>query len=375
MRLAFCLYKYFPFGGLQRDFLRIAKACLAKGHQVDVYTMAWEGPKERDLSIHVLPIKQGWNHHRCQQFVKQLEPLLKQGHYDLVVGFNKMPGLDVYYAADICYQARAYQQRSWWYRLTRRYRHYVAYEEAVFTPNTQTHILLLSSRQQIEFSQYYHTPADRLHLLPPGIAQDRMAPAHADQIRLAVRQEYGIGEDEFLLLMVGSGFRTKGVDRTVLAYAALPAELKQRTRVLIIGKDNPRVFQALARKHGVENKIVFLGGREDVPRFLLAADVLLHPAYNENTGTVLLEALAAGLPVLTNDVCGYACYVQEAHAGVVLTSPFQQDALNAALTTMLLSTDRESWRDHAIQFSKKADIYSMPERATQMIELFGSLKT
>ena len=43
MRIAFCLYKYFPFGGLQRDFLRIALACQARGHAVRVYTLEWRG--------------------------------------------------------------------------------------------------------------------------------------------------------------------------------------------------------------------------------------------------------------------------------------------------------------------------------------------
>ena len=64
----------------------------------------------------------------------------------------------------------------------------------------------------------------------------------------------------------------------------------------------------------------FLGGRSDVPRFLLGADLLIHPAYHENTGTALLEALVAGLPVLVTDVCGYAHYIAEADAGRVLPS-------------------------------------------------------
>ena len=39
MQLAFVLYKYFPFGGLQRDFMRIALECQKRGHQIRVYTM------------------------------------------------------------------------------------------------------------------------------------------------------------------------------------------------------------------------------------------------------------------------------------------------------------------------------------------------
>ena len=43
MIVAFCLYKYFPFGGLQRDFMRIASTVAARGHHVRVYTQSWEG--------------------------------------------------------------------------------------------------------------------------------------------------------------------------------------------------------------------------------------------------------------------------------------------------------------------------------------------
>ena len=41
MQLAFVLYKYFPFGGLQRDFMRIALECQRRGHQIRVYTLIW----------------------------------------------------------------------------------------------------------------------------------------------------------------------------------------------------------------------------------------------------------------------------------------------------------------------------------------------
>src|SRR6185437_12298133 len=107
MKLAFCLFRYFPFGGLQRDFLRIAKLCLDRGHTIDVYTMRWEGKEEPDLTIHTVAVRGLQNHIRRQDYVKRITPVLKNNQYDLIIGFNKMPGLDVYYAADTCYQAKA----------------------------------------------------------------------------------------------------------------------------------------------------------------------------------------------------------------------------------------------------------------------------
>lgn len=370
MKLAFCFYNYFPFGGLQRDFLRIAKECIKRGHHVDIYTMVWEEDLDPELSVTLLPQKACQNHTRSQKFVKALKPYLRDLHYDLVVGFNKMPGLDVYYAADTCFQAKARQKHGAWYRWLPRYRHLLAYEQAVFESTSTTEILMISASEQAVFEQYYQTQPARFHLLPPGIARDRIAPPNAAEIRQELRDEFKLADKTHLLLAVGSGFKAKGLDRTLLAIAALPEHLKEQTQLIVIGKDNPTIFQQQINRLGITDQVAFLQGRNDVPRFLLGADLLLHPAYHENTGTVLLEALAAGLPVLTTDVCGYAHYIDQAQAGRVLKSPFQQTAFNQTLADMLLSPERKNWQQNGINFAKQADIYSMPERAVDKIESF-----
>ncbi|MEO8400544.1 MAG: glycosyltransferase family 4 protein [Gammaproteobacteria bacterium] len=370
MKLAFCLYNYFPFGGLQRDFLRIAKECVKRGHQVDVYTMVWDDDLDPELSVTMLPQKACQNHTRSQQFVKALQPYLREHHYDLVVGFNKMPGLDVYYAADTCVQEKTRQKHGAWYRWLPRYHHLLAYEQAVFERSSTTEILMISATEQAVFEKFYHTQPARFHLLPPGIARDRIAPFNAEQIRQELRAEFKLADDTFLLLAVGSGFKAKGLDRSLLAIAALPTALKQRTKLIIIGKDNQTIFQQQANRLGITDQVTFLQGRNDVPRFLLGADLLLHPAYHENTGTVLLEALTAGLPVLTTDVCGYAHYIDQAQAGKVLKSPYQQTDFNQTLVDMLLLPERKIWQQNGISFAKQADIYSMPERAVDKIESF-----
>jgi UDP-glucose:(heptosyl)LPS alpha-1,3-glucosyltransferase len=340
MRLAFCLFKYFPYGGLQRDFLRIARVCLARGHRIDVYTMAWEGPEEPQLKINLIAAHGLQNHKRRTDFVKKLSPMLASEQYDLIVGFNKMPGLDVYYAADTCYQAKARLQHGFLYRLTSRYRQTVALEEAVFAADSSTEILLIAPAQQKEFTSYYGTQPERFHLLPPGIDKDRLAASNAHEIRASIRAEHKLDENEFLLLMVGSGFKTKGLTRVLRAFAALPEEIQQRTRIFVIGKDNPTTYQKMAERLAIQKQLHFLGGRDDIPGFYLAADLLLHPAFNENTGTVLLEALAGGLPVVTTDVCGYAHYVEKAQAGRVLKSPFSQREFNDILGNMLHARTR-----------------------------------
>ncbi len=372
MELAFCLYKYFPFGGLQRDFLRIAEVCQARGHSIVVYTMEWRGDVPDGFDVRFVPKEGLTNHRKYQRYYDFVQERFREKRPDLVIGFNKMPGLDVYYAADPCYEARSREEKSALYRMSPRYKHFSAYERAVFGPESKTEILMISERLQPVFMRYYGTPDNRLHMLPPGISRDRIAPPDAGEIRKAFRDEFRLGEDDKLVLMVGSGFRTKGLDRTLDALAALPKALRDHTRLYVLGDDNPRRFRGQIRRLDLEQRVEFLGGRPDLPRFLLGADLLIHPAYSENTGTVLLESIVAGLPVLATDICGYAHFVEDAKAGMLVGSPFSQQDLDHKLAYMLEAPEVASWRENGIRFAREADIYSMPERAADLVENLGA---
>jgi len=368
MQLAFCLYKYFAHGGLQRDFMRIALACRQRGHAIRVYTLEWRGDIPDGFEVLTVPVHAMTNARRYAKFSDWVQRDLAARPAARVVGFNKMPGLDVYFAADPCYEEKAQTLRNPLYRLSGRYRHFAAWERAVFAAESRTEILMISGLQQPFFVKHYGTPATRFHLLPPGIARDRRAPANAAEIRAAFRAEFALAADERLLVQIGSGFKTKGLDRTLAAFAALPDELRRRTRLIAIGADEPAAFRRMASALGLGERVDILHGRDDIPRFLLGADLLIHPAYNENTGTVLLEAVVAGLPVLTTAVCGYAHYIATAAAGIVLPEPFMQTALNDALASML-SDDaaRRHWQANGLAFAATADIYDNAEVAADVI--------
>jgi len=149
--------------------------------------------------------------------------------------------------------------------------------------------------------------------------------------------------------------------------SALKEPFKQKTRLIVIGQDNPNQFIRMSKRLGLGKQVTIFMGRDDIPRFLLGADLLIHPAYVENTGTVLLEAIVAGLPVLTTDVCGYAHYVEAAGAGKLIASPFVQAEFNRTLADMLTSTERGKWHKNGLKYATVADIYSMPERACDLI--------
>lgn len=374
MKLVFCLNYYFPFGGLQRDFLRIAMVCRSRGHAITVYTMHWEGERPDGLEINIVKPRGLTNHARVSDFARQVMERLAESDYDLVVGFSKMPGLDVYYAADSCYREKVLSTRPFFSRLGGRFRVYSAMERAVFDRAAKTEILLIAEAEKARFIRHYGTPAERFHLLPPGIERDRVAPPDAQEIRQKLRHQYGLDAQAFMLLLIGSRFRTKGVDRAIKALSALPQQLKEQSGLYVVGQDKPDRYINLARRLGVEKNVHFLGGRSDIQRFLLGADLLVHPAYIENTGTVLIEAIAAGLPVLASQVCGYAGYIEKAGAGKLIPAPFVQETMNDQLASMLDRNELAVWQSNALNYARTADIFSLPEKAADLIESTGRRK-
>ncbi|MEW4981716.1 MAG: glycosyltransferase family 4 protein [Cycloclasticus sp.] len=366
MRLAFALYKYFPFGGLARDFVRIANICVQKGYVVDVYVMEWQGDIIAEYNTYILACG-GWsNHAKVADFHRQLDDKLQHEQYDAVIGFNKIPNIDVYYAADPCYIER-FKEKSFLQTLNPRFRFYSGVERAVFGGDSKTVCLMISDVQTELFKQHYGVADNKLVPLPPGIDLSRRRPDNAADIRAEFRKEHQLNEQDIVILMVGTGFKTKGVDRAIEALSSLPEVLLSKTHLMVVGEDDLPSYERLAAEKKVGDKVHFMGGRSDVPTFLLGCDVLLHAARKENTGTVILEAMAAGLPMLVTAVCGYAKHVKKAQSGVVLVSPFSQAILNETLATMLTS-NKDNWVKNALDYANKEDLYSMPEKAVEAIE-------
>lgn len=337
--------------------LRIAHDCVNAGHEVTIYTGEWRGdmPDAR-IRVEILPSR-GWlNHSRHQSLISAMQQALVKAPVDLVVGFNRMAGLDVYYAADPCYLQRAHEERSWFYRhlplIRGRYRFFASAEKAVMDAQGNCQILLLTEREKLSFQQWYGTPDARFHLLPPSIPLKKFANKNREACRTYARQQFNLPAQANIVLTVGSAFVRKGVDRVIDAIAALPKALQDNTWIIAIGEyESNSNIQAYCEKRGIAHRCIHVGGRADVADLMVGADIFAHPARSELAGIVLIEAMTAGLPVLVTDVCGYAAHIAEAGAGVVLPSPYHQVEMDNALAVMLQSPQQVEWQGNGKRYT------------------------
>lgn len=362
MRLCCVLFNWFPHGGLQQDVLKIAQACRDRA-QVSILCMGWEGARPDGIDVQVLPAR-GWSRTaRRADFVARVQDL--RSSFDVVIGFNRMPGLDYYFAADSCFARKALQDRPWWYRLAPRTRQYLDWERAVFGADSHAIALLLSPQQRQEYTHFYATPASRLQMLPPGIRRDFIAPADAAAQRARLRQELGLTDRDLLVLQVGSGPRVKGVARSLQALVALAPALAARVHYVQIGHGVGDEWRRRAARLGLQ-QVQFLGARDDVPRFMLGADLLLHPSVQESAGMVILEAIVSGLPVLATASCGYAFHIEQSGAGLVCPEPYRQETLDHLLQHML-QADRSAWREAGIRYGSTQPLYDMPQAVAALL--------
>ena len=148
--------------------------------------------------------------------------------------------------------------------------------------------------------------------------------------RSVTRRALGLADDDVVLIAVGSLKPIKGVDVLLHALAGLVRK-HPRLRLIVVGEGPDRsALENLARELSIADRVSFLGLRADVDVVLRAADALVLPSRAEALPTVLLEAMATGLPVVATRVGGVPEIVEEGRSGVMVP-PEDASALGSVL--------------------------------------------
>jgi UDP-glucose:(heptosyl)LPS alpha-1,3-glucosyltransferase len=367
MRIAFAIMKLFPGGGLQRDCVEVARRVREGGSEVAIFTShRHPGDFACDLPVTVLPVRARTNHRMQQEFAGALRHAASRQDFDLLVGFDKLTDLDLLYCADPSIRFRMTNERFRF--LLPRYRAYVALERASFGAASATQVLMLSHTQLNEYWKVWHTAPERLTVLPPTISALRRHPEfRRGPVRSTMRERLGVASHQRLWLAVGVQAHTKGLDRIIRAMRAFPAVRLVVVGLLETSTSAARTMAALARRYGVTDRILWIGHREDISELMAASDLLVHPARRDTTGTVILEAVVNGLPVITTSVCGYAHHVDAAQAGIVIKEPFNFEAFEAALATAQDARRRARWSAAGEQYGSSPALYEGRARAADHI--------
>ena len=175
--------------------------------------------------------------------------------------------------------------------------------------------------------------SDNIRVIPNGVDLDRFGPADC----VSLRAKAGLPSDAALVLYVGSLIERKGVRYLIEAMSHVARSNSGPVVLAIVGSGEER--ESLARAAcslGLERSVLFVGSipPNEIPAWLRCADLFVLPSLYEGRPNVVLEALAAEVPVIATDIPGTREIVIHGQNGL-LVPPRNSHALAEAITQLI----------------------------------------
>jgi UDP-glucose:(heptosyl)LPS alpha-1,3-glucosyltransferase len=288
MRIGFVRRGHSATGGAESYLLRLASALRKVGEETVLITSP-DWPAERWPFGEILRLPD-----RGPRAFAEAFRSMRTG-CDVHFSMERVPGCEVFRAGDGVHAAWLERRKAFeplWKRLTRvfnrKHTRILELEREVFDPSNTRAIIANSGMVREEILARFRYPADRIHLVPNGVELFGPLPPREES-----RKRLGIPPEVFCPLFLGTGWDRKGLP---IALKAL--EMLDSTELLVAGRGPADLHRSDA--------VRFLGPVSDLPALFSAADILVAPTWYDPFSNACLEALSAGLPVITTPANGFS---------------------------------------------------------------------
>jgi glycosyltransferase involved in cell wall biosynthesis len=353
-------------GGADQQVIYLARALLAKGHQVQVVSLTPLGQmgleaQAQGLPVHSLNMNRGVPEPKALlKFIHLLRRWQPQILHSHMFHANLMARMARMFTPIKVLVATAHniKEGGRWREIAYRF--------------TDPWCDLTTQVSQAGLERYIKvgvTPKQKIQFIPNVVDTQKFQPN--PEVRRKIRQELAL-EDEFIWLAAGRNHQQKDYPNMLKAFAQVTSRFKN-VILLIAGNgllDSEE--ETLTEKLGIQSQVRFLGVRRDIPALMNAADGYLMSSAWEGTPVVLLEASASSLPIVTTDVGGNGEVVLEGKTGF-LVPPHNFEALAQSMQTLMELPLSE--RHQMGQLSRKyiLDHHSDEQGLINWIDLYSQL--
>jgi UDP-glucose:(heptosyl)LPS alpha-1,3-glucosyltransferase len=317
---------YSPTGGVEVYLKGLARGLLAEGHRpVLLGTENWpqsEWPggeilrcRGKRLSDYAVDA----THHKQTAGI----------HFDLTLSVEKVPDCDIYRTDEGLHAAWLDQRLPYisllariFQRISPKHREKLRLERKIFLPERTRRVISISRKISHEIGEYYDYPAERVSLIRNGVPS-RKFPTIVE--KRAARKGLNLSETDRVVLFVGTGWERKGLRFAIRAVEGIG---DPRVRLVVAGKGPVRKFTSPFTH--------YLGPVNKMDEVYAAADIIIVPSIFEPFSLAALEALGAGIPVITNECVGISEIMTPGIHGEVISAPSDVITLTAALQKWLL---------------------------------------
>ncbi len=242
-----------------------------------------------------------------------------------------------------------------------------------------TRLIALSEEQKWELSEEHRiAPSDKIEVLPLGFDLSRFR-ENMDEKRARFRQEWGIGDNEIAVGMVGRLVPVKGHELFLEALAQIKKDSSSPIKGFFVGDGSSREpLKERAKELGLNVRgpgsgdqdadLVFTSWIKEVDEVWAGMDIATLTSFNEGTPVSLIEAHAAEKPVVSTRVGGVASIVEEESSGILLRER-KREALAEAWARLAKDPEmRREWGKRG--WESVRDRYSVERLSSDMESLY-----
>jgi UDP-glucose:(heptosyl)LPS alpha-1,3-glucosyltransferase len=383
MKIAFITEHFNPsLGGAETYMSDFGKYLIKNGHEVHFFTQDDVGDYS-GLQFHIIKVSGLARKFRWLQWMKFLK-LAKQEvekeQFDITMGTGKSFDVNVFQphggTVRASHRQNALLVRNPLHRILKKMvnlispKHIVALRiEKNQYKNKKTRFIAISEMVRSHMKEFYKLSDKSIDLVYNGIDTSRFSPATSAE-RKEAREFLELPDNKVIFSIVAHNFKLKGIKELIEA-AVLIQEKRQDFLVVVAGAGKQKLFLQLAEKLGVSQYFHFLGAVSDPEKVYTASDVYVQPTWYDPCSLVVLEALAAGLPVITSKFNGAGEFIEQGREGYVISRPDSHKELATAMVNLFDEKVRDKMGAAA---REKISGQTLEKNFGQMLEVFERVK-
>ena len=292
---------------------------------------------------------------------------IKRGAYDLIHSHDRIFRMNLFTLHGIPHETWIRRMRH--KRLSFFDRGMVWVERKGLTGPPIPMVLPVSSLVKDELQKTYPVSESHIEVIHPGVSLERFSKMDKASCRREIRHRHGIKKEDLVILFVGMNFEIKRLGLVIEGLSRMSPKGGggSALKLLVVGKGKEAAYVAMARRFGVADRIIFAGVTREVEKYYFASDIFAMPSVYDTFGMAVLEAMAAGLPVIISQTVGARDLVANGIEGFVLGDPPSPAELSEKIGFLLNAENRLKMGERA---REQARHHSWDRVADQMAALY-----
>ncbi len=351
--IAVVIPKYGLVGGAEQFASELTQRLCAYNNEdkFHVFANRWQ-KSDAPITFHQIPIISFPKFLTTLSFAYFVQRQINRNNFSLVHSHERI------FAADI-FTLHGIPHRYWVHNVRRKrmslYDLATAWVEKklVYKGNCKKFIAVSSLTKNI-FLQEYQINPDKVAVINPGVDLDDYAQQNKDSVRNNIRRELGINIADPVILFASMNFEIKGLDDVLFSLAKLKAQ-NRKFKFIVVGKGNIKKYTKMAKEAQIISDVIFTGpvNKEKLIRMYLASDLYIMLSKFDTFGMVVLEAMAAGLPVIISSNVGAKDLVQEDKNGFIVSNTSDTDYIATKIALLLDENIRRPLAEAAYQTAEQ----------------------